>query len=783
MKSIKGKIAAVLTAASIGLTALPVTSFAETAFMRDSVTIEYNAKVSKPTYMIKGTPGKRKIKLSCSTAGATIYYTTDGSTPTTSDKKYTGLITIKKNTKIKAIAVVGGSKSSVMSKTVKVSTLLGDVTGNGTVDEADYTRFKNYRAGKTTYVCKDNCDMNGSGGISSSDLKLLRAYLDEDSEEDAEEVEVDTSIDKPTLTIYKAYGGYKFKAETDTKNAVLYYTTNGTTPDKNDNKYTGMVTVTKDCTINVVAYKDGSYSAVKSRSVTLGSCSEPYSDKATDQEYQDSVKVTLKCDKSGSRILYTTNGSDPVEYGKVYNGPIELTEDTTLKVVAQAKGCKDSNVVTYNYKVKSSMYTISGHVWDDTSYGAADGKYQSGETGVNGITVHLLNTSTNKYEFSMLTETINGIAGSYSFTKAKPGVSYKVVFQFNGQKYRPYSAVVAGGNQAIITAEIPALIIKNTGAYSVADKLLVAANSYTNAIISTYFNSTYATTTSSYSSAADNVNLALRSDIYGMTGLNFVSNKVTSVETGKTTDAVADQKVFAGDVLANTLRVTNKSTTQILKSAGIMVYLDANVEIQSIKNADGTIAVYAYQGTNTNLGKTKYLITCPEIAPGKAIDFVITGKVVKGVKNGKAITSFAEIYTYSYAESCYDKNSIPGNFTGSVREADEAATVRVAGYESLTDSQTIAWASGNDTSPILVNTSRVLKFNIKNGIDISDYSIYVSDPAVITYSTYCTSINGGTECVIIVTGKRVGTTNIVISLKRDATKLIDTTLTVTDVLA
>ena len=775
MKFLKGKIAAVLTAASIGITALPVTAFAE-ALQSESVAVEYKATVAKPGYSIKGTPGKRKIKLTCKTSGATIYYTTDGSKPTTSDKKYTGLITITKDTKIRAIAVKSGSTSSVMTKTIKVKTLLGDVTGNGVIDESDYTRFKSYRAGKTSYVCKDNCDMDGSGGLSKKDLTLLREYLDETSEEDQEADDI--YVEKPEMKIYKAYGGKSIYLTTEKKGATIYYTTDGSNPTKSDIKYTGRFVVEKDCTIKAVAYKDGSYSDVKSRTTTVGSTDKPYADKATNTEYTDSVKVTLKCDTASSRIYYTTDGKDPRDYGKLYKEPVELTGNTTLKFYAEAKGCRNSDVVTAEYKVKSNNFTIKGTVWDDTSSGTSDGKYQVTEKGINGITVKLLNTATNKYDDTTVTTSRAGVDGYYEFTSVKAGNKYKVVFQFNGQKYRAYPNVVTGGNQAV-SPEVPQITIKNGGAYSAGNALLVAVNNYSSAIVSAYYNETYATTNTVYTGPAEDVSLALQSNIYGETSLKMEKTTVTSVETGKTTDALAKQKVFAGDVLDYTLRLTNNSKTETLSKGEIKVYLTDSVAIQSIKLANGNMADYALEKSEN--GTTRYIINVPETLPEKSLDFIITAKVNKGVKNGVTVSCSAEIFSYTYKNSCYDKNSIPGNFNGSVREADEAIGTITYGYESLTDSQTIYWGKGNDfTTPIYVGTSRVYKFYVTNGVDVNDFYVYSSDKSVIDCIASCTPTNMGTECILVVTGKKAGEAVLTISLTRDSKKLIDAKITVAD---
>lgn len=55
----------------------------------------------------------QSVALSCGTAGATIYYTTDGSTPTTSSSVYSSPIAVAASMTIKAIAVKNGLSSEV----------------------------------------------------------------------------------------------------------------------------------------------------------------------------------------------------------------------------------------------------------------------------------------------------------------------------------------------------------------------------------------------------------------------------------------------------------------------------------------------------------------------------------------------------------------------------------------------------------------------------------------------------------------------------------------------
>jgi hypothetical protein len=93
-----------------------------------------NSNVASATYTLQAAaptfnpPGGNYIlaltvSISDSSPGVTIYYTTDGSTPTTSSTRYTGpiLLNILGTTTIKAIAVAPGwSPSSVASATYNV---------------------------------------------------------------------------------------------------------------------------------------------------------------------------------------------------------------------------------------------------------------------------------------------------------------------------------------------------------------------------------------------------------------------------------------------------------------------------------------------------------------------------------------------------------------------------------------------------------------------------------------------------------------------------------------
>ncbi|MBR5089523.1 MAG: chitobiase/beta-hexosaminidase C-terminal domain-containing protein, partial [Ruminiclostridium sp.] len=77
--------------------------------------ITVQPRVQLPEFELVDKSGKTYLKIKCGTSGAKIYYTTDGSTPTTKSERYTGMILCTKVMTVKACAVRSGMKTSVTS--------------------------------------------------------------------------------------------------------------------------------------------------------------------------------------------------------------------------------------------------------------------------------------------------------------------------------------------------------------------------------------------------------------------------------------------------------------------------------------------------------------------------------------------------------------------------------------------------------------------------------------------------------------------------------------------
>jgi hypothetical protein len=91
----------------------------------------YTIRVASPTFSPAGGTyvGSVTVTLGDATSGATIYYTTDGSTPTTASTVYTGPISLTQTTTLRALATASGmANSTVASATYTVAANSADVT-------------------------------------------------------------------------------------------------------------------------------------------------------------------------------------------------------------------------------------------------------------------------------------------------------------------------------------------------------------------------------------------------------------------------------------------------------------------------------------------------------------------------------------------------------------------------------------------------------------------------------------------------------------------------------
>ncbi|MEG1336145.1 MAG: chitobiase/beta-hexosaminidase C-terminal domain-containing protein [Clostridiales bacterium] len=115
--------------------------------------------VATPTISHTDISGAKTIAITCATPGATIYYTTDGSNPTTGSKKYSGTFNITASTTIKAIAAKSGmSNSLITGENFTISTTqapTSNLTPNTAINKGTVVKLSSATANATIYYTTD----------------------------------------------------------------------------------------------------------------------------------------------------------------------------------------------------------------------------------------------------------------------------------------------------------------------------------------------------------------------------------------------------------------------------------------------------------------------------------------------------------------------------------------------------------------------------------------------------------------------------------------------------
>jgi hypothetical protein len=254
------------------------------------------AAATAPTFSLaSGTyAGTQTVSLSDATSGAVIYYTTNGTQPTTASTLYTGPLTVSATTTIAAIAAATGySNSGVASATYTItanptaatptfSLAAGAYTGTQTVSLGDGTSgaviyYTTNGTQPTTASTQYTGPLTVSATTTIEAIAAATGYSNSSVASATYTIVTPTSA-TPTFSLAAgAYTGTQTVNLSDaTPGAVIYYTTNGTQPTTASTQYTGPLTVSATTTIEAIAVATGySNSAVASATYTIGSSQTP----------------------------------------------------------------------------------------------------------------------------------------------------------------------------------------------------------------------------------------------------------------------------------------------------------------------------------------------------------------------------------------------------------------------------------------------------------------------------------------------------------------------------
>jgi hypothetical protein len=302
------------------------------------------------------------VTISDATAAATIYYTTNGRTPTTSSTKYTGPVTVSATETLKAIAVVTGSPSSAVATAAytiqgvlarpTISPAGGSYTTPQTVTINHQSVVSVYYTTNGTTPTMSSTLYTGPITVSSSEtINAIAVYSGWTNSPVVTAVFTITSTPTLPAPAFRPVAGTYTSAQTVTISdataaATIYYTTNGRTSTTSSTKYTGPVTVSATETLKAIAVVTGSpSSAVATAAYTIqGVLARPTISPAGGS-YTTPQTVTIN-HQSVVSVYYTTNGTTPTMSSTLYTGPITVSSSETINAIAVYSGWTNSPVVT-----------------------------------------------------------------------------------------------------------------------------------------------------------------------------------------------------------------------------------------------------------------------------------------------------------------------------------------------------------------------------------------------------------------------------------------------------
>ena len=323
------------------------------------------------------------VEINTTTEGATIYYTTDGSTPTEESTEYTGAITIEETTTVKAIAVKDGMNDSQVASATY--TIISGIEGYDIDFENDANVYTNWAfTNIVSNYSNDDIDAQEGSKYGSTDGKASGS------------IQTKEIVETPnTLTCYVS-------KQTNNNTASTWYiqvSSDGSTWE--DVASTSATNMTKgewkEFTADLSGYTDvyvrvyysGSTAVRLIDNLTLTTTAPAVATPTFSPvggEYTEAQTVTISCSTADATIYYTTDGTEPTNQSTPYSSAISVEETTTIKAIAYV-GTDASQVATATYTIKAPQTLITIAEARDQETGDV---YTAGVvTSKNGSTVYI----------------------------------------------------------------------------------------------------------------------------------------------------------------------------------------------------------------------------------------------------------------------------------------------------------------------------------------------------------------------------------------------------------
>ena len=297
--------------------------------------------------------------------GSKIYYTLDGSEPTTGSTLYEGTLTMKGSCTIKAMATYENFNNSSVA-------VFNYYSSEYTCGLPSFSREGNKVSiasapaeGTTIYYTTDGTTPTTASSVFTEPIEVeqnitIKALAVNDKLFASEVADYEVNWFKVETPVI-AFDGIFATITCSTPNSRIYYTLDGSSPTAESLYYTDAVTMTASCTVKAIAMRDNfNNSAVMS--VSFDKASNTIS---TPQFVRNGNEVTVKVTQTeGTTIYYTLDGTIPTTESTVYTTPVQVVENGTLKAMAMNQKLFTSEVASYDvdwFKAATPVLTLSGN--------------------------------------------------------------------------------------------------------------------------------------------------------------------------------------------------------------------------------------------------------------------------------------------------------------------------------------------------------------------------------------------------------------------------------------